>query len=108
MKNQRQNLVSESNGGGLSERPKSALGLMTPAVLPNDDGGFTPCPDLLTEEELIRFLRIPEISAAKDYRNVIENLKRVHDLPRIHICGRALYSREAIKDWIAKKTTTGR
>ena len=29
--------------------------------LPDGKGGFQPCPDLMTEEEVIRLLRIPEI-----------------------------------------------
>ena len=49
-------------------------------------------PELMTEAELVIFLRIPEIGKSKDYHNVIENLKRMHRLPRIHICGKALYS----------------
>ena len=62
----------------------------------------------MTEPELIDFLRIPEISKAKDHHNVIANLKRMHDLPRIHICGQPLYPREAIQEWIRTNTTTGR
>jgi len=62
----------------------------------------------MTEEELIRFLRIPEISNAKDYRNVVENLKRLRNLPRIHICNRTLYPREAILRWIEQEATTGK
>jgi hypothetical protein len=42
----------------------------------------------MTEDELIAYLRIPEVSKSKDYHNVVENLKRMHQLPRIHICGR--------------------
>jgi hypothetical protein len=61
-------------------------------------------PELMTEAELIAFLRIPEVSKATDPHNVIENLKRVHCLPRIHICGKPLYPREAIKEWIKRKT----
>jgi hypothetical protein len=64
--------------------------------------------DLMTEEELIIFLRIPEVSNSEDYHNVIENLKRMHGLPRIHICGKALYPREAILEWIKTKTTVGK
>jgi len=59
--------------------------------------------ELMTESELIQFLRIPEVSNSKDYHNVIENLKLMHDLPRIHICGKPLYPREAIREWIRKK-----
>jgi len=82
--------------------------LMSPAVLPDGNGGFTPCPELLTEDELVVFLRISEISKSKDYHNVIENLKRMHGLPRIHICGKPLYPREEIIKWIREKTTNGR
>jgi len=84
------------------------LSIVTPAILPDGDGGFTPCPELLTEEELIAFLRIPKVSKSQDYHNVIENLKRMHDLPRIHICGKLLYPREAVKEWIRSKTTNGK
>ena len=31
---------------------------MRPAVLPDGNGGFTPCPELLTENEAIRYLRL--------------------------------------------------
>ena len=78
------------------------------AILPDGDGGFTPCPELLTEDELIIFLRIPEVSKSTDYHNVIENLKRMHDLPRIHMCGKPLYPLEEIREWIRKKTKIGK
>ena len=78
------------------------------AILPDGNGGFTPCPELLTEDELIIFLRIPEVSKSTDYHNVIENLKRMHDLPRIHMCGKPLYPLEEIREWIRKKTKIGK
>ena len=64
--------------------------------------------ELMTEGELIAYLRIPEISKSKDYHNVIENLKRMHQLPRIHICGRPLYPQNAINEWIKQKTSHGK
>lgn len=64
--------------------------------------------ELMTEAELVEYLRIPEVSKSKDYHNVIENLKRVHQLPRIHICGKPLYPRGAIKEWVKGKTTNGK
>ena len=88
------------------DRDTDNHGFVIPSILPGANGGFTPCPELLTEEELIVFLRIPEISKSQDYHNVIENLKRMHDLPRIHICGKPLYPLEEIRDWIRKKTIT--
>jgi len=50
------------------------------------------------------YLRIPEVSKAKNYHNAIYNLKRMHNLPYIHICGQPLYPREAIDEWIRSKT----
>ena len=64
-----------------------------------------PYPDLMTEQELIEYLRISEVSKSKNFHNVIENLKRMRDLPRIHICQKALYPLEAVRDWIKKETT---
>jgi hypothetical protein len=71
--------------------------------LPDGHGGFMPCPELMTEEELIRFLRIPLISKAEDYGNVIENLKRMRGLPCIHICKKPLYPLNAVRKWIEEK-----
>ena len=53
-------------------------------MMPDGEGDWQPVPQLMTEDELIRFLRIPEISKASDYSNVIDNLRRMHDLPCIH------------------------
>ena len=79
-----------------------------PTVLPDCNGSFKPRPELLTEEELILFLRIPEVSKANNYHFVIENLKRMRDLPRVHICGKPLYPLPAIRDWIKEQTTNGK
>jgi hypothetical protein len=58
---------------------------------------------LLTEGELISLLRVPEISKGANPHNVIENLKRMHGLPCIHICKTPLYPFEAIRQWILDK-----
>jgi hypothetical protein len=77
------------------------------AMLPGPDGGFSPCPTVMTEEELIRFLRIPEISGAANYDNVVENLKRAHGLPRIHLCGKTVYLADSVKQWLQQQVTCG-
>ena len=77
---------------------------MTPTNNNNGDG----FQELLTEEEVIHFLRIPEISKSENYGNVIENLKRMHDLPRLHLCGKTLYPTREIIKWITEKTSTGK
>jgi len=73
------------------------------AVLPDGNGGFTPCPALLTEDEVIRLLRIPEISKARNYHNVITHLKRYHGLPCIHVCRQPLYPLEAVVQWVRER-----
>jgi hypothetical protein len=60
-------------------------------------------PELMTEDELIQFLRIPIISKAGNHKNVIENLKRIHDLPCIHISKQPLYPLSAVRKWIDEK-----
>ncbi len=67
---------------------------------PGDGGAF---PALMTEDELIRFLRVPEVSKAKDHRHVIEHLKRMRGLPCIHIAKQPLYPQSAIREWIQRQ-----
>jgi hypothetical protein len=76
-----------------------------PAILRSSDGDFIPYPTVMTEAELIQFLRIPEISHATEYRHVIENLKRAHGLPRIHLCGRTVYLTDSVKTWLEERIT---
>ena len=62
-------------------------------------------PPLLTEEELINLLRTPEISRpSTDHHNVILNLIRIRDLPRIHISKKLLFPLNAVLEWIDKET----
>lgn len=79
--------------------------LELPAVLPGSDGAFIVCPTVMMEDELIRFLRIPEISSAANYQNVVENLKRKHDLPQIHLCGKAVYLTDSVRQWLQQRVT---
>jgi hypothetical protein len=69
----------------------------------NPMSNTTPYPELMTEKELILFLRIPDISKAKDYGYVIENLKRMHDLPCVHICRKPLYPLKSVLEWIEQQ-----
>ena len=88
-----------------TEKQINSFAFAAPAALLGGDGGFVPCPELMTEDELIRFLRIPQISGAKDHHNVVEHLKRYRGLPRIRICNKVLYPTQAILKWIERETT---
>jgi hypothetical protein len=110
MKRKETELISENSMN--CEMPNNPNRLM------DSDSGENPCehvpagfstnPELMTEPEVIHFLRIPEISNSKDYHNVIEHLKRVRGLPRIRICRKALYPRKAILEWLEKETGFGK
>ena len=64
----------------------------------------TAVPDLMTEQELVQFLRIPMISKSTDYSNVIKNLIRFRDLPRVEVCNRLLFPKQAILEWVKSET----
>ena len=83
----------------------AAQSLESPVILPCIHGGYCPHPTVMTEEALIRFLRIPDISSARNYRHVIENLKRAHGLPRIHLCGKTVYLTDAVRQWLQQNVT---
>jgi hypothetical protein len=76
--------------------------------MPKQSDRCISCPVVMTEEELIRFLRIPEITNAANHRHVIENLKRHHGLPRIHLCGKTVYLTDSVKVWLQQHVTYGR
>jgi hypothetical protein len=62
--------------------------------------------ELMTEAELIAFLRMPLISKAGDHGHVIEHLKRMRGLPCIHISKQPLYPVSAIREWIQREVQT--
>jgi len=64
----------------------------------------TVVPDLMTESQLIEFLHISKVSTAQDYHNVIKNLIRFRDLPRIQICNKLLFPKKAVLEWINRET----
>ena len=60
-------------------------------------------PELMTETELMHFLRIPDVSPSANPHNFVENLKRFHRLPCIHISKKPLYPLAAVRRWVEDK-----
>ena len=60
-------------------------------------------PELMTETELMQFLRIPDVRPSTNPHNVVENLKRFHQLPCIHISRQPLYPLAAVRRWVEQK-----
>ncbi len=61
----------------LQEHNKKDSNTFTPSVAQPDGAKVQ---ELMTEDELLVFLRIPLVSKANNYNNVIENLKRMHKM----------------------------
>ena len=98
--------IKESHAPPLEVTEQCTVATATPIVLRAvmEETGPEKFPDLMTEAELIEYLRIPEISSSGDHHNVIENLKRMHKLPSVHMCNKCLYPLEAVKDWLRERT----
>jgi len=76
---------------------------VTPAVLPNGDAGFTPCPNLLTEEEAIRYLRL-DIVGPKNPFNTLRYYRERKKLKGTRIGKRVLYTRKALDEFLERMT----
>ncbi len=74
-------------------------------VLPNGNGGFTACPEVLTEEEAIRYMRLDGTS------NPSRTLKyyRERGLLRSTVVGRrSLYRRVELERFLDRQTLANR
>ncbi len=76
---------------------------VTPAVLPDGNDGFTPCPELLTEAEAIRYLRLDIDGPAKP-ENTLRYYREKKKLKGTQIGKRILYTRQALDEFLEKMT----
>ena len=75
----------------------------TAPVLPDGNGGFTPCPELLTEAEAIRYLRLDIDGPAKP-ENTLKYYREKKKLKGTQIGKRVLYTRKALDQFLEKMT----
>jgi hypothetical protein len=73
------------------------------AVLPDGNGGFTPSPELLTEAEAIRYLRLDIDGPAKP-ENTLRYYREKKKLKGTRIGKRVLYTRKALDEFLEKMT----
>jgi len=71
----------------------------TPAVLPDGNGGFTPCPELLTEDEAIRYLRL-DINGPAKPENTLRYYREHKKLKATKISRKLLYSRKSLDEFM--------
>jgi hypothetical protein len=78
--------------------------LITCSVLPDGCGGFQPCPELLTEAEAIRFLRLDEEGGPSDPSLTLRYYREKKVLMSTHISKTIKYSRRELERFIEKLT----
>ena len=77
--------------------------LYAAAVLPDGNGNFTPCPELLTTEEAIRYLRLDIDGPAKP-ENTLRYYREQKKLKATKIGKKLLYSRKALNEFMERMT----
>lgn len=73
-------------------------------VLPDGNGGFTPCPELLTEGEAIRYLRLDSLGLKRP----AQTLRYYRERKMLHatcLSNRLFYTRKALDEFLETMTT---
>ena len=83
-----------NNGGAICN-------LESPAVLPDGNGGFTPCPELLTEAEAVRYLRL-DIEGPNNPTNTLKYYRDQGVLRAVHIGRNLRYPRKELDLMVEK------
>lgn len=74
------------------------------SFLPDGNNGFQPCPDVLTEEEVIRFLRLDLDDNNSDPAQTLKHYRDKGQLVAIRIGRRNRYRLEDLKIFLARKS----
>ncbi|MBA7650239.1 hypothetical protein ES703_58042 [subsurface metagenome] len=74
-----------------------------PFVLPDGNGGFTPCPEVLTEDEVVRYLRL-DLEGSSDPRQTLKYYRDKGELVAIRIGRKNRYRRRDLDDFLSKKS----
>ena len=73
----------------------------TPAALSDGNGGYTPCPEVLTEDEAIRYLRL-DVDGPKNPRGTLKYYRDQGVLRAIHIGRNLRYPRKELDLMVEK------
>jgi hypothetical protein len=81
----------------------NTFSLWAPAVLPDGNGGFTPCPTVLTEEEAIRYLRLDTVGH-KSPADTLRYYRERKKLRGSRIGKRIFYTRKSLDEFLDNMT----
>ena len=87
----------------LPREEKNANLFMMPTVLPDGNGGFTPCPELLTEDETIRYLRL-DVDGSPDPVRTLTYYRNKGQLRAIKVGRKNRYRRQDLENFLAEKS----
>jgi hypothetical protein len=87
----------------METKDDKSLVFAIPAVLSDGNGGFGPCPELLTEEEAIKYLRLDIDGPAKP-ENTLRYYRERKKLKGTRIGKRILYTRKALDEFLERMT----
>lgn len=75
--------------------------------MPDGDGGLQPCPEVMTESELVRFLRLRELNIANP-ANTLRYYREKGVLIATRISNRNCYTRRSACEFLEKLTVKNR
>ena len=76
---------------------------IVPTVLPDGNGSFTPCPELLTEQEAIRYLRI-DVDNTPSPKRALKYYRDLGQLVAIQVGRKNKYRRQDLDSFLAFKS----
>ncbi len=95
--------LSESNDEKWPERTRVYLELMTPTILPDGNGDFTLCPELLTEDEAVRYLRL-DVDGSSNPEQTLKYYRDKGELVAIRVGRKNRYRRQDLVNFLAQKS----
>ncbi len=87
----------------MDEEKNTSMGIALTNAMPDGKGGWQPVPSLMTEQEVIRFLRLD----AEDNPDLVQTLARYRNagqLVAIKVGRWNRYRRQDVEDFLARKS----
>ena len=72
-------------------------------VLPDGSGGYAPCPELLTDDEAVRYLRLDE-DGSSDPKRTLKYYRDTARLIAIKVGKKNRYRRRDLENFLAQKS----